>query len=688
MPFPRVIRCALVLILLCATTIVTAQPAVELSPVTVTGTRLERALGSTPNAVSLVEGTALATARLGLQLDESLRRVPGLVLQNRFNFAQGQRISSRGFGARAPFGVRGIRIVLDGFPETVPDGQSQLDAIDLDAAQRIEVLRGPASVLYGNASGGVIAITSRDGRDSATQAGVSQRWGSDGLLKTAAHGGGSQESWFGHTSLSHLEYSGFRPQSAVRKTLFSGQLGYQLTADRVLRLSLAVLDLPRAQDPGGLSREQLTTGRRQATPLAIALDAGEAVSQQRLGLSFTDQAIGGGQIRLAGFASQRDFVQQLPFPGPSRPSFERDFFGASVDYQRPWQQGRFAGRWHLGLEAQRQQDQRLRESVNGSAQVTGVTQRERQNAEFAAVFGQFDLTLAAWQLSLGLRHDRLQLEIADQLLSDGDASGQRRFDELSYSLGLVRQLPGRQRMFATVGSAFESPTFTEFANPDGSAGFNPALEPQQALNREIGIGGPLPAALDYSISAYSIRVDDEITPFDLGGQSFFQNAARTERDGVELALHWQPNGPWGADLAYTYADYRYARFVDESGADLAGRRLPGQPRHLLFAEWRWQPTPNWLAALDAQWIGDVFAENQNQERVAGYALLNLRGQWAVPVDARTRLQLFAGVSNLLDRRYFANLRINANANRPLEQRGFFEPGPGIGGFIGIRLDLS
>ena len=653
-------------------------PPTQLEPITVTG--VARPLSETPAAASVV--TPASTDAQGIQLDELLRAVPGLYLQNRYNFAQGQRIAVRGFGARAPFGVRGIRLLVDGFPETVPDGQSQVDAIALAAVERIEVIRGPAAVLQGNASGGVIAIETRDGHNRSPAADLRLVTGSDQLRRIVARGGGDQGDWFGHGSVSHLDYAGHRDQSRVRKTLASGQLGWPLAGGGTLRLVASLLEVPEAEDPGGLTRAQVATARDQASALAGRLDAGETISQQRLGLHLESA----GGLALRAFHSRRDFVQQLPFPGPSRPGFQRDFSGVSLAWTDGWSWGHLDGRIALGIEAQRQDDARTRQSVNGTGEVTATTQDERQLADSRAAFGQFDLLPRSdLTLSLGLRFDRLRLSIDDRLLDDGDDSGRRRFDETSASLGATWRINPRAAVFANLSTAFESPTFTEFARPDGGAGFNPALEPQQAINRELGLRGRLGPGGRWELAAFSIRVRDEIVPFEIDGRSFFVNAGRTRRDGLELAFSHPVGERHALSLSGTYARYRFARFIDSDGQDLAGRRLPGLPRHQAFAQWRWEPGARWHTLLETQWTGAVFAENANRERIGGYALVNARVRWQA--TASGRLILTAGLDNLLDRDYFANVRINANADRPLADRGFFEPGPGRTAFLGLSVGL-
>lgn len=666
----------------------TEQPGFD--PIVVTGTRIERALPDTPAGVTVVDEATLRDGRQGLQLDEALARVPGLFLQNRYNFAQGQRLSLRGFGARAPFGVRGIRIRVDGFPETLPDGQSQIDSVDLDTATRAEVLRGPSSVLYGNAGGGVVSVETADGR-SHPGTSIRAQAGGDGFRKIAAHSGGTHGALDYHAGVSHLDFDGWREQSRVRKTLFNAKLSWELAENQRLEAVLTVLELPQAEDPGGLNLNQVTSDRRQATDTAKNLDAGQDVAQRRLGLTHR-LGTGSGELVTRGFFTRRDFEQILPFGFPGVDNnvvaYQRDFFGGSSEYRDDLAIAGLQSRYTVGVEAQRQRDDRRRQGIDADGQRTALSERQQEQATVVAAFGQLDIALLPkLTASLGVRWDRLRLTIDDRLLDDGDDSGRREFTEASYSGGLVWRLTGDHRAYASVATAFESPSFTEFARPDGEAGFNPAIKPQESLNREIGLRNGFGGALHYDLTLFSVRVDDEITPFQREGRSFFRNAGQTDRDGVEAMAIWRPMEQLDLTASYTYARLRFDRFEDTEGNDFSGNDLPGIPRQNAFVEAAWRVPGKGFAAVDAQFTGSRYAENANALRVAGYTLVNARAGIERRLAETVTIEIFGGVNNLLDRDYIANLRVNANEGRPLDQRGFFEPAPGRHFYAGVALRL-
>ncbi|WP_245932383.1 TonB-dependent receptor family protein [Isoalcanivorax indicus] len=671
---------------LCSVTAMTfadtaSSPGATLAPVVIETTRLSRSLDDTPLAVTRIERADIADGQPQLQLAESLGRVPGLYLQNSHNFAQGQRISARGFGARAPFGIRGLRILYDGIPETLPDGQSQVDALDLDSAASINVIRGPASVQYGNASGGVIDVRSVDGRDAPYTATVRGEAGEYGYRKLNARLAGSDGSFHHQVSLTELDYDGYRQQSAVRQRRLNAGVGLALTDQRSLTLLLNALDTDTAQDPGGLTRQQVRDNRRQAVANAINLDAGQAVRQQRVGLRYEDSALLGGSLSGHTFFTRREFVQQLPFPGSSLVSYDRNFYGAGIDYTREASLLGLAHRYVLGADIARQEDDRLRRNVNPAGEVTAISGDALQTGTSTGFFLQSDSALTeTLTLTLGARADRVRLAIDDRLTTNGDDSGSRTFDEYSYGAGLLWHAHVDHQLYANVGTAFETPTFTEFANPDGSGGFNPDISPQKTRSAETGARGMLLPRLRYDVALFAIRVRDEITPFEQDGRTFYENAARTERQGLELALIHATTARLQLTAAWTWASYRFDDFLDRNGNDFSHRRLPGLPRHTLFTEAAWRHEGGHFVIMDSRFASDIETNNANDERAGSHAVVNTRigRQWAVRGQ---RLDTHLGINNVFNRDYFSNIRINASNGQ------YYEPAPDRMIYAGLSVTL-
>jgi len=651
-----------------------------LPTVEVSAPRLAREIYATPAVVSTIDQDTIAQGQQRVRLDESLNRVPGVFLQNRDNFAQGQRISIRGFGARAPFGVRGITVMVDGIPYTLPDGQAQLDAIDLDSAERIEVIRGPSSVLYGNAAGGVIDITTADGRDNP---GTRLRMGagSDGYQKMALQNGGVQGDWSHHISLTALNVDGYREQSSTEKYLLNAKLRRELGSDRALTAIINLLDNPRSEDPGALNAREVAEGRDQAAPNSLALDAGQTVDQQLIGLQYEDLSAGEGELYLKGFIAQRDFEQQLPFVGSSRLGYQRDYMGASAEYHHEVTLGNLPLNYIVGVDAVRQKDDRFRNDVNPQGAVGEPLADETQTATSTGVFAQGDLALSELlTLSLGTRFDRVDLDVDDDFAADGDQSGQRTFNEWSGSAGLSYRYRPQHQAYINTGTAFETPTFSEFANPAGG-GFNPSVEPQKAWNREVGLRGYIePLALDYDVALFSVRVRDELVPYDEGGRTFYQNAGDTNRDGVELALGWQLADQWRLDSALTLARYEFDEFATPSER-FDGNRIPGLPEQTWVNQLTWENLDERFATLETEYVGDLVADNANETSVDSYWLVNLRVGDGWQLSQQTRLSAYVGLRNLLDEEHYSNVRLNGTFGR------FYEPAPGRSVYGGVELSF-
>lgn len=653
-----------------------------LPDITVSAPRLPRDIYTTPAAVSLIDQQEIKQGQQRIHLDESLEFVPGLYLQNRENYAQGQRISSRGFGARAPFGIRGLHIRVDGIPYTLPDGQAQIDAVDLASAEQIEVIRGPSSVLYGNAAGGVIDIETTDGRNMTTSPVIELQGGSYGLMQGGVRAGGEQGDWFYAASASALTSEGYRDQSEVEKYLFNGKLGHQIDDQRSVTMLLNLLDTPKAEDPGGLTRDAAEDDPQQAWRFSELLDAGQTVDQQLVGAHYRDEGFGGGTLEARAFYSWRDFEQQLPFPGSSLINYQRNYYGGSLEYSR---MSRLAGlpfNWVIGTDLGWQDDDRGRHEVSATGQVVGRTGDERQQAQSTGVFAQGEWSLTEKvAVSAGVRHDRIALEIDDDFLADGsDDSGDRTFREWSGSLGLSYRYQPAHQLYATVGNAFETPTFTEFARPDGLGGFNPDIDPQQAWNYEIGARGLFDMGLEYDVALFSINVDDELIPFEnSSGRTFYRNAGRTSRDGLEAFISYPVMPALKARSSLTLARYRFDRYTTDSGDNLSGNDLPGLPEVLWNGALAWQGYGGRFAEVGAHYIGDFYADDANTEEVGSHWRFDLKAGDSWRVGRNTTVELFGGIRNLFDKDYYENVRVNASYDR------YYEPAPGRTFYAGLKL---
>jgi iron complex outermembrane receptor protein len=646
-----------------------------LDEIVVTATRRQSPVREVARSVSVVGQERIQNATQQLALDEALSVVPGLYMQNRYNFSQDLRISLRGFGARSGFGIRGVRVYVDGIPETLPDGQAQVDSIDLGSTKSIEVLRGPASSLYGNASGGVIAVETELGsRMPFIEGGIAG--GELGFQKYNLKTGGSSGSIDYLFNASKQEIDGYRDHSFSRGTLLNGKLGFGITDDDRLTVAVNHTDQPESEDAGGINLAEAAADIRAARDLNVLFNAGEALSQQRLGFVY-ERDRPHGALLLRNYYVWRDFSNELPFESGGAVDLQRFFYGVGAQYTP---RSLFPERLEMtaGFDLDRQDDDRLRFDNNqGVRDDLTFDQRERVDSAGIYLQAKYELT-DDLSLSAGLRYDELTFDVDDRFLGDGDDSGEIDFSELSPSAGLTFGL-GQHVLFGSFSRSFETPTTTELANPDSSGGFNQALKPQLADNFEVGIKGERNSAY-YEVSVFHIDLKDELVPFELAaspGRTFYSNAGRSDRTGVESAVSWQHESGLSADLSYTYSDFTLDDFVDQAGTDVTGASLPGLPRHFGYAGLSY--TGNGLfARLESLYSGKLYADNANATEVDSYVVTNLRvsrelvsGSWLV--------RPYVGVNNLFNERYYSNIRINAFGGR------HYEPAPERNIYAGVTV---
>ncbi len=657
--------------------VVAAEEAADLPPVTVTGERLGQPVGALPGSVSLVDSHTIARATQGIALDEALAGVPGVFAQNRYNFSQDVRLSIRGFGARAPFGIRGIRVLLDDIPETLVDGQTQVDMIDPFALERMEVLRGPAGALYGNASGGVMRLYTRPGAPDG-EFEVEQASGQHGLRRTGVRAGNQQGAWNWAASVSDFRLDGYRDHSEAERRNLNARARYDFDAHSSLTALFSYVDAPDTQDPGSLTREEVRQDRRQARPQSLQFDGGQSAEQGRLGLVYELQPDDRQRLELRGFYLQRSFDNRLPFENGGIVEFERDFGGGGFQYTRVDRIAGYDNQLVLGLDVERQRDDRQRYD-NEDGDRGDLTLDQIESALGSGVFVRNVTALTPrWELSLGARFDDIEFEIEDRFLADGDDSGKRRFREASWFAGTGLMLAPSHRAFVNLGTSFETPTFTEFANPDGG-GFNPDVEPEQAESLELGLRGSLADNLDYELIGFVVRVDDELVSFQLepGGRDYFRNAGRSARDGVELAVDMSMGGSAWFRGMLSAGRFEFRQFAVD-GEDFSGNRIPGLPQEQAFFEFGVGRDQPFMAAVNVHMTGHLYADDANETRVSGHSVVNARTAWRW-VSGQWHVEPWAGLNNITDEQYNSNVRINQFGGR------FFEPAPERNWHAGVNV---
>jgi len=667
----------------------TAQPpgAVNLGDITVTSTRVDKSLYKVPAAISAVSQDDIQLARQELGLDESLAGVPGVFFQNRYNFGQGLRIAIRGFGARANFGIRGVKIFVDGIPDTTPDGQATLNDVDLGSAKRIEVIRGPSSSLYGSAAGGVISIYTEDGPPQPMIEGRTN-FGSYGFRNYQLKAGGQKGKLNYFANLSHLDYGGYRVHSATQNTMFNSKFKYQIDSSSDFTTVINAVDTPVADDPGGLTAKEVAANREQAAPNNLKFDAGKVIDQQRVGFVYHKHFNAKNQIMLRNYYVWRGFANKLPFQNGGAVAFNRFFFGGGGQYINSDSLLGHHNRVTVGFDVDRQSDDRTRRDNNyGVLGALSLNQNELVTSYGVFAQNEFSI-LNNVELTTGARYDVINFDVTDHFLVDGNNSGSLSFDHVSPMVGLRWTPVPAVNLYGNVSTSFETPTTTEFANPNNNGaagGFNPNLKPQTAINYEIGAKGLLAGRLSYNLALFTIDVKDELVPYELPGQSgrsFYRNAGKSTRNGLEAGVSFHPLSGLTTSLSYTYSDFTFDsyRTVDSAGnvSIYDGNRIPGVPRHLFHAEVSYYHPSGFYVDWDLLYASSFFANDANTVSTGNYTVANIRagflghyGGWDITP--------YVGINNMFNQLYIANVRLNAGYGR------YFEPAPELNVYGGLSL---
>jgi iron complex outermembrane recepter protein len=667
--------------------------ATQLAPVVVeVGRGPHRSPLDLPFAVTVQTPDSSRPGQRHLSLEETLVLIPGLTVSNRNNPSQDPRISIRGFGARSAFGVRGIRVLRDGIPLTLPDGQTPVDYLDLESVGRVEVMRGSASSLYGNAGGGVVDLRTSDPLPAPIGGAARLSRGAFGSSRIVGKASGTARSLGYQANVARTESDGYRDYSRQRMTNGFARIALDRGGGSYA-LEWMGVNTPVAQNPGALTKAQLELDPRLADPLSIRKAARKAVTQSQLGV--TGRRTGArGEFEASAYAGTRSLDNPLTF---AVVDVGRATSGGSLRATLPFSLLRSDHRLTLGAEYQLQND--LRRNFSNCNDIPRptiptatcpdpavergiLTLNQREIVSSLGSYVRDELELGdRYILTASARADAVRFRVEDRLISatNPDDSGRRLLDAVSPMVGILARFSASHSAYANVSSAFETPTATELGNrPTGTGGINSDLKPQRSTTYEVGMKGVGESGLQYSAALFATGVHDELIPFDIpasGGRRYFRNAGRTSRRGVELGL--------GASIrsielggAYTYANYRFIDFTVDT-AHYAGNRIPGIPRQILqgSATLRTGVATFVTEALAA----DRMAVNDaNSESSPGYAVFNARIVASGALE-RFGAELTAGAQNLFNTRYVSSVNVNAAGGK------FYEPGSQRSIYVGLTL---
>lgn len=661
----------------------------------VTGSRSVSRSFDLPYSVDSISREQISDGQLGINASEALARVPGLVVQNRQNYAQDLQISSRGFGARSAFGVRGIKLIADGIPASTPDGQGQAATFNLDTAERIEVLRGPAATLYGSNAGGVIQMFSRNG-EGPPRIGAETLFGSDGLNKNHLSAEGAVDGAGFVLDASRMDTDGYRDHSSARRDQTFAKFNVEPDDDSKLALIYSSLEQNGTQDPLGQTWAGYKADPRSVTSNALTYNTRKSIDHQQLGMNY-ERYIGDATLQVSAYTGRRSVIQYLSIPkgtptnelgGGGVVQFDRKFYGAGVRWMQPIASVPGELMIITGLDFDQSEDSR-HGYKNYSGNTLGVKGELRRNeidtARSLDPYIQANWAIDRWTLQAGLRHSTMELDVDDQFLSNGDASGSKTYQKNTPSMSVMYAFTPDLHGYVSAGKGFETPTQAELAYAPGDVeGFNFGLKPAESTQYEVGLKAQINNSTRVNAAVFQITTDDElVVTASKDGRTSYQNAGRTLRRGFELGIESQLSEQWSANLAYTRLQATYDSDFSNNGKSInKGNYLPGVPQTLLFAELNWKPR-DWLStAVEGMYRSKIYVEDTNQERAApGYSVFNWRARFEQKVEHWTFHQTLR-LDNLLDRQYVGSVIVGDGNRR------FYEAAPGRSWYAGAGAQYS
>ncbi len=671
-----------------------ADTSLALDAVVVTGSRVEHSSFDLPAAVDVVDAAKIGNAQARVNASEALAAVPGINVQNRQNYAQDLQISSRGFGARSAFGVRGIRLIADGIPASMPDGQGQAATFNLDRAERIEIMRGPLSSIYGNHAGGVIQMFTPEGKGRPSVEG-SFSAGSYGSWKADVSAQGESGGLSYVIDASRFSTDGYREHSSAVRDQAMAKLVFHPVDDGKLTL-IANTFKQDAEDPQGLNWADYQRNPSGVAAPALSFNTRKFIEHTQGGLNY-EHRLGEHVLQMSAYAGQRTTTQYQSIP--VGPQANPRHSGGVIDFDRSFAglSGRWIGRFDLaggrltttvGAEYEQSKDDRrgFENFIGATLGVMGnLRRKENDSVSSFDQYAQLEWQGERWTFTGGLRHSQLRFKVKDEYLSNGDDSGNVSYEKTTPMGAVMYRLSDGVNLYASAARGFETPTFNEMFYSSGGGAFNFSLKPSNSTHYEGGVKAMLGDASRLDLSLFQIKTDNEMVVLSsLGGRTAYQNAGPTTRRGAELAVdsQWQHN--LTSRVAYTLLDARYDESFTASGSTVnAGNRLPGISKQALYGELAWKhPATGFHAGIEGIARSKVQVEDTNTAQAApGYAIANLRLGIERPIG-QTTVGGFFRLNNLFDRQYVGSVIVSEGNAK------YYESAPGRNWLAGVTVKHS
>ncbi|MFA2944784.1 TonB-dependent receptor family protein [Acinetobacter pittii] len=664
----------------------------------VEATRTDTTYLQTPASVFRIDAPQVDTSSQ-VNLTEVVKGIPSLQLRNRENYAQDLQLSMRGFGARSTFGVRGIRLYVDGIPATMPDGQGQTSNIDLSSLDHVEVLTGPFSSLYGNSSGGTILTSTKEGqgKDSIelSYSGGSHDKSRAGLVLQGGAKGANEPSYV--ISSSYFDTDGYREHSGAEKVLNNAKLSWNLDDGSKINWVTNYVKI-HADDPQGLTRDQWNANPKQQVPFLKQFNVRKDIEQTQTGVTWSKPINDKNELYAMAYLGNRQVTQYQSIPKSTQDAsinhaggvidFERDYYGADFRWTGKELLPNTTLSVGVALDAM-DEDRKGFENynlVNGqpSYGVKGNLRRDEDNTlwnidPYLQASWQF---LPTWRLDTGVRYSNVHYKSKDNYLSNGDDSGKTDYSKVLPSTALSWQIVPELMAYVSYAKGFETPTFTEMAyRPDGESGFNFDLTASTSDTYETGLKSQNQFG-DFTLAVFQTKTkDDIVSAGNSNGRSTFRNADKTLREGVEFAWNKKLWRDLTATASYTYLDATFDADIPALGSIAqipSGNAIPGIAKNQAYASLAWQPSHGLYGGVDVQYMDKVYVNDTNSDAAPSYSVTSANVGYAW-VMGDWKVNSFARVDNLFDKNYAGSVIVNDGNGR------YFEPADGRNWSAGLRV---
>ena len=649
---------------------------VKLDEIEIKSIKTSSILESVPLSITKIKVPRL-WSKQQLSLQEYINSIPGVVTFNANNFAQDLRISVRGFGARSAFGIRGIKIIIDGIPETTPDGQGQLDNLPLQLIENIEVIRGSSSLRYGNAAGGVIFIETLNKIENnfhelglrGAQNNYKQTYYTSGLKF-------QKSEWLLH--LNHQDGDGFRENSRFESTQFNVRGNYFLSNKTKLGFQFNSTNSPLAEDPGGQNFDSFKNSPSKARDRNVLFKSGEKINHIKSAININYEN-GNFLFNSYSFISNRTFNAKLPFNFGGIVSLNRNYYGHGSYFTNKSQGNKIRFTTQIGYDIASQSDKRKRYK-NNEGKKGDKTLGQIESFQSFGIYFIENISFGRLKLNGGIRRDNNLLKVNDNFISNGDDSGNIKLSAWSNEIGLSYKILEKSYLFVNSSKSYETPTLSELsANPIEKGGFNDLLGVQKAKNFDFGLKFKSEFT-NFSIVGFMVNTENDLVPYELEefpGRTFYQNAGKTLRKGIEIEFNHRLNKNFSTSIIYNFTNFKYDEYIS-SDSNLKGNYLPGIPTRFGNFELRYKNSKKLSVSYSRNYRGNLYANDNNTEKISSFWRDDIN--FSIPLKiGKNNFDFFLGCNNIFDKLYSDNIRINAFGSR------YYEAAPGRIFFTGIKI---